>query len=118
MAEYSDQFYGELLVNNISLAELLLKEKLFFKVPPDWFVIITDIKSSTAAVKNGFHENVNLIATGSIVSLLNISFKENIQVPFFFGGDGATFIVPSSLIEKVMPALLLYKVQTRSNFDM
>ena len=114
----TSQFYGDLPVNNISLAGLLVKQELFYTVPADWFVIITDIKSSTAAVKSGFHENVNLVATGSIVSLLNISFKENIQVPFFFGGDGATFIVPSNLIEKVMPALLLYKTQTMANFNM
>ena len=118
MQENTDQFYAALPVSNISLAALLLKDELFHKVPADWYVIITDIKSSTSAVKTGLHENVNLIATGSIVTILNISFSDNMPVPFFFGGDGATFIVPSVLIEKLMPALLLYKAQTLVNFNL
>ncbi|MEO5593457.1 MAG: DUF3095 family protein [Chitinophagaceae bacterium] len=118
MQENTDAFYAALPVNNISLVALLLKEELFHKVPVDWYVIITDIKSSTAAVKTGLHENVNLIATGSIVTILNISFSDNMPVPFFFGGDGATFIVPSVLIKKLMPALLLYKAQTLANFNL
>ncbi|HTE10907.1 MAG TPA: DUF3095 domain-containing protein, partial [Chitinophagaceae bacterium] len=111
-------FYAKLPVNHLSLSELLLKDELFYKVPADWYIIITDIKSSTSAVKKGLHENVNLIAAGSIVSLLNMAFRDNILVPFFFGGDGATFIVPSNLIKKVMPALLLFRDQTMANFNL
>jgi Protein of unknown function (DUF3095) len=118
MQEDTDQFYAALTVCQLPLAELLLQNNLFHTIPADWHVIITDIKSSTSAVKNGLHENVNLVAAGSIVSLLNIAFKNNILVPFFFGGDGATFIVPSGLFKKVMPALLLYRARTLANFNL
>jgi hypothetical protein len=37
----------------------------------------------------GLHETINLVATGSIVAVLNIAYKAKITVPFFFGGDGA-----------------------------
>jgi hypothetical protein len=118
MAENTDQFFSDLPVNELPLAQLLLTEDLFFDVPTDWYVIITDIKSSTAAVQEGLHENVNLIATGSIVSLLNLAFKNQINVPFFFGGDGATLIVPSILADKVIPALILHKENTLKIFNL
>ena len=97
----NDLFYTRLPVNQISLSDLLMEEHLFFKVPANWHVLITDVKGSTAAVANGLHETVNLVATGSIVAVLNIAFKENLTVPFFFGGDGATFIVPPSIVDPV-----------------
>ena len=64
------------------------------------------------------HETINLVATGSIVAVLNIAYKENITVPFFFGGDGATFIIPPSLLEKSIHALVLHRENTRTNFKL
>jgi hypothetical protein len=114
----NDQFYSRLPANHIPLSDLLLEEHLFYRVPENWHVIVTDIKNSTTAVQKGLHETVNLIATGSIVTVLNIAFKAGITIPFFFGGDGATFILPSSIIELVMRGLLLYKNNTKDNFDL
>ncbi|MEO6282320.1 MAG: DUF3095 domain-containing protein [Dyadobacter sp.] len=114
----SDQFYSRLPVNHIPLSDLLLEEHLFYNVPDNWHVIVTDIKNSTMAVQNGMHETVNLIATGSIVTVLNIAFKAGITIPFFFGGDGATFILPSSIIGVVMRGLLLYRNNTKDNFNL
>lgn len=111
-------FYDALPVNKLRLSDLLGRQKLFNSVPVDWHVIITDITGSTNAVANGRHEDVNLIATGSIVAVLNIAFSMNVTVPFFFGGDGATFIVPPLVITKVMHALSLYKANTLANFDL
>lgn len=111
-------FYSDLKVNTIPLGELFIKEELFHNVPADWHIIITDIKGSTIAVNSGQHENVNFVATGSIVSVLNIAFKHNITVPFFFGGDGATFIVPGPIVDPEMQALVLYKENTHKNFDL
>lgn len=42
----------------------------------------------------------------------------DITIPFFFGGDGATFIVPAIMIDKVMDALALYRENTFDNFGM
>jgi hypothetical protein len=114
----TSQYYNKLKNNHISLSSLLKQNKLFQKIPEDWHVIITDIKNSTLAVFNGSHENVNLIATGSIVTVLNLAFKNNISVPFFFGGDGATFIVPPSIAVKSLEALLLFKANTKTNFNL
>jgi hypothetical protein len=114
----NSQFYAELPVNRMPLGDLLTSDALFADVPADWHIVITDIKSSTQAVMSGSHETVNLIATGSIVSVLNIAFSMGVTVPFFFGGDGATFIVPPVIIDKVMLALAAYKVNTLQNFNL
>ena len=111
-------FYSHLPVNRIPLSDLLTEDHLFYPIPADWHVIITDIKGSTSAVQSGQHQTVNLVATGSIVAVLNISFKANITIPFFFGGDGATFLVPPAVRESAMRALQLYKQHTIDNFNL
>lgn len=114
----NEQFYSRLPANHISLGELLTEEHLFYDVPESWHVVITDIRNSTGAVGSGMHETVNLIATGSIVSVLNIAFKAGIIVPFFFGGDGATFIVPPAIADAAMRALAVFRNNTRDNFGL
>lgn len=118
MIQASSLFYSTLPVQRVPLGDLLVKGSLFADVPDDWHVVITDIKNSTQAVLAGRHQNVNLIATGSIVSVLNIAFSKNISIPFFFGGDGATFIIPADIIDEVMQALSRYRENTLSNFDL
>ncbi len=113
----NDLFYSRLPVNQIPLSDLLTEEHLFFTVPPNWHVLITDVKKSTEAVTNGLHETVNLVATGSIVAVLNIAMKENLTVPYFFGGDGATFIIPPSILDKAMIALCIHQKNTAANYD-
>ena len=114
----NDLFYSRLPVNEIPLGDLLMEEHLFYKIPPNWHVVITDIKNSTAAIQNGFHETINLIATGSIVAVLNIAFKANLTVPFFFGGDGASMIIPPAYLDTVMHALLKHRDNTRTSFNL
>ena len=118
MPSSSEHFYSNLPANHIPLSTLLTQDHLFYRVPEDWSVIITDIKNSTPAVSAGRHETVNLIATGSIVTVLNLVYKAGITIPFFFGGDGATFIVPPSLITSVMAALQLFRTNTLQNFNL
>jgi len=113
----TSHYYGKLLINRIALGKLLQQRQLFKAVPADWYVIITDIRNSTLAVFDGLHENVNRVATASIVAVLNIAFKEKITIPFFFGGDGATFLIPPAIKEKVLAALIIFKENTLSNFD-
>jgi len=113
----NDLFYSRLPVNEIPLSDLLTEEHLFFKIPGNWQVVITDVKNSTAAVRDGLHETVNLVATGSIVAVLNIAYKTGITVPFFFGGDGASFIIPPTMLDSAMHALLRHRENTRTNFN-
>ncbi|RZJ78159.1 MAG: DUF3095 domain-containing protein [Flavobacterium sp.] len=105
-------------INRLKLSELLLTTKAFSEVPKDWHVIITDIKGSTGAVLTGASQNVNYIATGSIVTVLNLAFKAKIVVPFFFGGDGATFLVPDVLVELAVKKLMAYQSNVMQTFGL
>jgi hypothetical protein len=95
-----------------------MEEHLFFTIPDNWHVLITDVRNSTQAALDGRHQTVNLVATGSIVAALNIALKDNILVPFFFGGDGATFIIPPSLLDAVVLALQKHRQNTSTNFNL
>ncbi|WP_432713670.1 DUF3095 family protein [Pedobacter sp.] len=114
----SDLFYTDLEQFNVPLAELLSSSSSFCNVPDDWEVILTDIKNSTRAIVEGQHQTVNLVATSTIVIVLNIAFQKGIDIPFFFGGDGATFIVPSVISRDIMSSLESFKVNTKENFNL
>jgi hypothetical protein len=103
-------FYKNIPKNSLPLNELLKDEKLFFDVPESWSIVVTDIENSTDAVAHGFHNDVNLSATGSIITVLNTLKRlgGKIKIPYFFGGDGSTFIIPNSLLNAVLMALTNY----------
>lgn len=104
----------------MSLEELLGHPSLFHALPADWHVIVVDIEKSTEAVERGLHQDVNLVATGSIVTVLNqIKNKHpKLKIPYFFGGDGATFLVPDSILEELRIALDNYSKHVQKNFQL
>ena len=112
------RFYADLSTHRLSLSRLLDDRKLFEEVPADWHVVVTDIKNSTRAFQEGRHEEVNLIATGGIIAVLNLARKAGIEIPFFFGGDGATFIVPPVLQSSSLRALGVHRSNIRDAFDL
>ena len=113
----NDNFYTNLPISKQKVNDLLLDTNAFQEVPSNWYIINTDIKGSTIAINNGMSELVNLIATGSIIAVLNIATEAKIDIPFFFGGDGATLIVPPTLITLIMPALVLHQSNVKKKFD-
>ncbi len=62
----------------------------YVPVPSDWFIAVSDIKGSTAAVETGQHSDVNFAAAAMIASLNNLCGA----IPYQFGGDGAVALVP------------------------
>ena len=113
-----DHFYNRLPLHDMLLSRLLGVESAFVPVPEDWHVVVTDIKSSTHAVQTGAHDLVNLVATGSIIAALNLAYRRELRIPFFFGGDGATLILPASLLKPVMRALNEHRQNSIRNFDL
>lgn len=109
------KFYARLKSSNKSLIELLASESSFSNVPSNWQVVVVDIQNSTHAVKEGKHHQINLTATGAIISVLNTIRKEgkNVEIPYFFGGDGSTFIVPKALLSKVTSVLENYRLHIK-----
>lgn len=98
-------FYSRLPTLALSVPELFRARENFHDVPTAWHVVVTDIESSTAAVDGGRHEDVNLVAAGSIIAALNVACRHGEEIPFFFGGDGATLLLPPSLHDEVLAAL-------------
>lgn len=77
----------------------------FRPAPRDWHIVIADVVNSTAAIKSGEYKNVNVLGAMTIIGLLNAA--GNIEFPFVFGGDGASFLIPPSLLhaaQRVLPA--------------
>ncbi len=110
-------FYTDLPIHTQSVNNILIRPDVFQQIPPNWSVIVTDIKGSTKAVQSGLSELVNLIATGSIIAALNIAAKSKIDLPFFFGGDGATLIVPPTILMEIMDALTLHQNNVKKEFN-
>jgi hypothetical protein len=95
-----------------------MSAEYFCDLPPDWHIVISDIRNSTAAVQRGAQNDVNLVAAGSLIAGLDIARARNIEVPFFFGGDGGTLIVPQELLEEVLAALRQHNKNSERNFGM
>lgn len=114
------QFYKNLRLFKGTLIELLGDDTYFVDVPKSWHVVVVDILNSTSAVNAGNHHQVNLTATGAIISVLNAirKVKRSNEIPYFFGGDGATFIVPSSLLNKIIHVLDNYRIHIKRKIDL
>lgn len=114
------QFYKNLRPFKGTLIELLGDDTYFVDVPKSWHVVVVDILNSTSAVNAGNHHQVNLTATGAIISVLNAirKVKKSNEIPYFFGGDGATFIVPSSLLNKIIHVLENYRIHIKRKIDL
>jgi hypothetical protein len=90
----------------------------FTKVPESWLIIIADVKNSSSAVTAGRHNDVNLVAAGSLIVGLNIARDYNIDIPFFFGGDGGTMLVPSEILSAVIAGLHAHNQNSIQNFEL
>jgi hypothetical protein len=110
-------FYSSIKTNYASMHKVVKNEKLFHDVPRDWHVVVADVQDSTHAVENGFHNEVNLAATGSVVTVINEISSElkNAEIPYFFGGDGATFIIHESYLKPVIESLEIYCIHVEKN---
>jgi hypothetical protein len=76
----------------------------YVEVPDDWSVVVTDVIGSTKAIEAGKYKNVNTVGVASIAAVSNVD--RSVEIPFVFGGDGATFLVPNVLTAGVRTALL------------
>jgi len=85
----------------------------YYDVPADWHIVLTDVKGSTKAIEQGRYRDVNSVAAASITALLNN--VKGIDIPFVFGGDGATILIPPSIVPQAGEALLATQALARTN---
>lgn len=100
-ANDSAGFYRNLPVLS-SLTEAM-KGRLHVDVPRDWWIVVADVAGSTRAIEAGAYKKVNTVGVACIAAVANVD--RTIDLPFVFGGDGATLAVPEVLRERVECAL-------------
>jgi len=74
------------------------------------------VVNSTAAIKSGEYKNVNVLGAMAIIGLLNAAGK--IEFPFVFGGDGASLLIPPSLLPAARQVLHAAKNRAREFFNL
>ena len=94
----------------------LTQDEHFYRVPPTWSIIVTDIVDSTRAIDSGQYKDVNTIGAACVVAAQNA--MNRMQFPYVFGGDGATLIVPDSHLAQVRTALQSLANLSRTNFNL
>jgi len=86
------------------------------QVPGDWWIVVADVIGSTKAIEAGAYKKVNTVGVACIAAVVNVD--RSVEMPFVFGGDGATFTVPGTLRERVIPALREAQRLARESFDL
>ncbi|MEQ1722617.1 MAG: DUF3095 family protein [Pseudobdellovibrio sp.] len=94
----------------------ILNPTHYEKLPEDWFIVITDIKGSTKAIEAGLYKHVNIVGVSSIIAVKNAC--GSVDIPFIFGGDGATLFIPPEKIELAKQALSTTKRKARTDFNL
>lgn len=72
-------------------------------IPGDWWLLIADVVDSTGAIGRGAYKQVNTVGAACIAAVSNVD--RAVEVPYLFGGDGATFALPASLQARAAEAL-------------
>ena len=81
----------------------ILDPELYAALPDDWVVGIADVVSSTRAIEAGHYKKVNMAGAAVIAAVSNA--LGNAPYPFVFGGDGASFALPSDSAAAARQAL-------------
>ncbi len=114
----TDTFYKDLPIIKKDLEEALTDESYFKSVPNNWSIIVTDIENSTDQFNKGKYQEMNIISASSIIVALNIADKYGIEIPFIYGGDGASIIVPKRILPEVLEALATLRNNAKYNFEL
>ena len=88
----------------------------FVRLPVDWQVAIVDVQNSTAAIHDGPYRQVNAVGAASITAVINA--VKPLEIPYIFGGDGASFCIPESRQEEVRNALAATQLMAKKQFDL
>jgi hypothetical protein len=89
---------------------------VYRSVPNDWSVVITDVRGSTRAIELGHYKEINTTGVSSIIAVINALKTQHI--PYVFGGDGATILIPSETTNVVVAALRGAQAMAKTNFGL
>ena len=88
----------------------------YVAAPDDWIVVLADIKGSTEAARAGRYKDVNLVGAACITATLNVT--RELDLPYAFGGDGATVLIPPGASNVVADALRRTRRLARNGFGL
>lgn len=94
----------------------MTSSEFYHQVPEDWYIAFTDVQGSTRAVDEGKYRHVVSVAAASITALININ--RDIDLPFVFGGDGATVLIPQIIVAEAREALLASQEMSDKQFGL
>jgi hypothetical protein len=97
----ADNFYAAL--DEITEFRDVMDLERYSAVPASSLLVLTDVVGSTRAIEAGRYKDVNALGVSSIIALSNA--MRDIELPFIFGGDGATLVVPGTRREAAEVAL-------------
>ena len=108
------RFFEE--IRGFSTFNELIVESHYQEVPDDWWVVVTDVVGSTRAIEAGRYKDVNTIGAATLVALRNAI--PGVQVPFVFGGDGASAAFPGPFKAEVTRELSALRVVSTERFGL
>lgn len=79
-------------------------------------MVVADVVGSTAAIEAGRYKDVNTVAAAMIMAVINVD--RACEIPFVFGGDGATLAIPSHMVDGVKSALRASKKMAFEGFNL
>ena len=88
----------------------------YVAAPDDWLVVLADVKGSTEAARAGRYKEVNLVGAACITATLNVT--PGLDLPYAFGGDGATVLIPPEVRHIVADALRRTKRLAKDGFGL
>ena len=96
-----DGFYQTLVPFN-SFDDVVRRDR-YRPLPSDWIIAVTDVSHSTDAIEQGRYREVNTAGAAVLAAVSNA--LPDLEFPFAFGGDGASFAAPgaySSIIKDTL----------------
>ncbi len=103
-------------VPEITEFKQLFDAERYAPVPRSALIVLTDVRGSTRAIEAGRYRDVNALGVASIVAMCNA--VSGVELPYVFGGDGATFLIPSGRRAAAERALRGVRKLAESTFDL
>ncbi|MEH2512546.1 hypothetical protein V1291_003900 [Nitrobacteraceae bacterium AZCC 1564] len=91
--EVQDDNFYRALVPFDAFDEVMRRDR-YRPVPDDWIIAVTDVSHSTEAIEQGRYREVNTAGAAVLAAVSNA--LPDLQFPFTFGGDGASFAAPGA----------------------
>jgi hypothetical protein len=92
------------------------EQQNYHRLPDDWYVAATDIVNSTAAIEDDHYKTVNILGASPIVGILNVADRS--QIPYTFGGDGAAFCFPPTILDDAKRVLGATRKIGKEQYDL